>query len=831
VVGPEINDVPVGTALPLGIWVEVAGRKMQADFEPILERQIHHMINGAEGIWHMGQRDINWIRISQAAQARGFQIRHLGEIIHAKFLNDYPAIVDKVQVTIFTRRDEVEHRLVEARHTYRARNQRMESLTDESVDTFYSCLLCQSFAPNHVCVITPERLGLCGAYNWLDGKAAYEIDPTGPNQPLVKGECIDAVRGQWKNINDYVYANSKHTIESFNAYSLLDHPMTSCGCFEAIVALLPEANGVMIVNREYTGETPAGMKFSTLANMTGGGQQVPGFIGVGKSYVASRKFIAAEGGHRRIVWMPKELKETLSEELREIGDRLGIPDFIEQIADETVGTGVDQVRAHMERVGHPALSMPEITASSEHQSEPVPVPVPVPVAEKPEVGRTPRSAPDAPVRPPAERPATAPEADGIAAIITVLEQLRETPLTTAVTAGMSQQEQMAALQAGTAMHLLHAGTNMLLMYRGLLDHPPAQPEPAAPPQIAPLPPQPSPPEQPAMPERPIASAAIAIPVTFKLASDACNQPIRTVTLGGSGTRTSAVTIGGAEVLPFRHYQGNVGLRPVVAMEVFDQLPRNYPESLRTAFGDLLRDPAAMARHCVDKLGAEAISVRLLGTHPENGDSSPEAAAEVIAAVLKAVGVPLIVTGPNHFEKNNAVMKHIAAAFPGENLALNWVETDNYKTIAAAAMGYGHCVIAQTPIDVNMCKQLNILLTNLGVPPEKILVDPMTGALGYGLEYTYSVMERIRTSAFTGDPMLAMPMISMPGWEVARTKEARAPKRDFPLWGPESERGALLEIATAMSFLNSGADLLIMHHPLAARTVKRKIAEMMQATGN
>jgi acetyl-CoA decarbonylase/synthase complex subunit delta len=267
------------------------------------------------------------------------------------------------------------------------------------------------------------------------------------------------------------------------------------------------------------------------------------------------------------------------------------------------------------------------------------------------------------------------------------------------------------------------------------------------------------------------------------------------------------------------------------MEVFDQPPKGYPESLRRAFGDLLRDPAAMARHCVDKLGAEVISVRLLGTHPENGDASPEAAAEVVAAVLKAVGVPLIVTGPNHFEKNNAVMKHIAAAFPGENLALNWVETDNYKTIAAAAMGYGHTIVAQTPIDVNMCKQLNILLTNLGVAPEKILVDPMTGALGYGLEYTYSVMERIRAAAFTGDPMLAMPMISTPGWEVARTKEARAPKRDLPLWGNENERGALLEIATAMAFLNSGADLLILHHPLAARTLKRKIAEMMQATGN
>ena len=239
----------------------------------------------------------------------------------------------------------------------------------------------------------------------------------------------------------------------------------------------------------------------------------------------------------------------------------------------------------------------------------------------------------------------------------------------------------------------------------------------------------------------------------------------------------------------------------------------------------------MARHCVEKLGAEVISVRLLGTHPENGDAPPEAAAEVVGAVLKSISVPLIVTGPNHFAKNNAVMKHIAAAFAGENLALNWVETDNYKTIAAAAMGYGHCLIAQTPIDVNMCKQLNILLTNLGVPPEKILIDPMTGALGYGLEYTYSVMERIRTSAFTGDPMLAMPMISTPGWEVARTKEARAPKRDFPLWGAEGERGALLEIATAVSFLNAGADLLVLYHPVAARTVKRKIQEMMQVAGN
>ena len=243
VVGPDVDDVEEGGALPLAIWVEVAGRKMQADFEPILERQIHHLVNGGEGIWHMGQRDIIWIRISKAAKAKGFTIRHLGEILHAKFLNEYPAIVDKVQVTLYTDLAEVEARIGHARQVYRARNQRLESLTDESVDTFYSCLLCQSFAPNHVCVITPERLGLCGAYNWLDGKAAYEIDPTGPNQPLPKGECLDPVRGQWADINDYVYANSKQTIQGFNAYSMLEHPMTSCGCFEAIVACSPSATG------------------------------------------------------------------------------------------------------------------------------------------------------------------------------------------------------------------------------------------------------------------------------------------------------------------------------------------------------------------------------------------------------------------------------------------------------------------------------------------------------------------------------------------------------------------------------------------------------------
>ncbi|MHB9132256.1 MAG: acetyl-CoA decarbonylase/synthase complex subunit alpha/beta [Armatimonadota bacterium] len=861
VVGPDINDVPEGTALPLAVWVEVAGRKMQADFEPILERQIHHLINGGEGVWHMGQRDIIWMRISKAARDKGFAIRHFGEILHAKFLNDYPAIVDKVQITFYTEKEEVEKRLTEARRVYRERNLRLESLTDESVDTFYSCLLCQSFAPNHVCVITPERLGLCGAYNWLDGKAAYEIDPTGPNQPLTKGECIDPVRGQWADINDYVFANSKQTISRFNAYSMLEDPMTSCGCFEAIVALLPECNGVMIVNREFAGETPAGMKFSTLAGMTGGGQQVPGYIGVGKAYISSRKFISAEGGHPRIVWMPRELKETLREDLELIGKRLGIENFIDMIADETVGADAAAINAYMEKVGHPALTMWDITQPSPEAAEAdaargiqapaataaAPVAA-TPAQEKPAVtpeapkpaAEAPKAASPTPPAPVQAAPATPPVLTGgngdgnaqtLSYVINVLDQVRTKGAPTA-SANATPEQQMAALQMSTALNLLTAGANMLLMYSGALGQVPTMPAATVTPEAS-LTVEPMEMETvvvpqlttPVVEEKPLTPATIVLPTTFTVPGENINTTVRTVTLGGSGTRTSSVILGGAAALPFRHFEGNTGNPPAIALEVFDKVPRNYPDSLRSAYGDLLNDPAAMARYCVEELGAEAISVRLDGTHPDNGDRTPEQAAETVQSVLKAVGVPLIITGPANFDKMNAVIKQIASAFPDENLLLNWAETDNYKTVVAAAMGYNHCVIAQTPIDVNMAKQLNILATNMGLAPEKIVIDAYTGALGYGLEYTYSVMERIRTSAFTGDPMLAMPILGTPGYEVAKIKESKAPISAFPLWGPESERGALLEIATAMSLLNAGADLLIMYHPTAARTVKRKVAEM------
>ena len=360
VIGPEIDDVPDGTKLPVAIWVEAAGREMQPDFEPILERQIHEFTNCANGVFHMGQRDINWIRISKEAKNKGFKIRHLGSIFHAKFHGDFGKIVDKVQIRIYTRESDVLGLIDQARETYRKRDARMADMTDEAVETFYSCTLCQSFAPNHVCIITPERSGLCGAYNWLDGKAAHRINPTGPNQPVNKGEVIDPVKGQWREINDFVYRTSHKTLEAFNAYSIIDFPMTSCGCFECISGILPSANGIMVVYREYPGMTPSGMKFSTLAGTVGGGVQTPGFIGHSKHYIGSPKFISAEGGALRIVWMNRALKEAMEPVLRGIGERNGADGFFDMIADETVATTEEEVLEYVTKKNHPALSMPSL---------------------------------------------------------------------------------------------------------------------------------------------------------------------------------------------------------------------------------------------------------------------------------------------------------------------------------------------------------------------------------------------------------------------------------------------------------------------------------------
>ncbi|TWH48154.1 acetyl-CoA decarbonylase/synthase complex subunit alpha/beta [Sporomusa sp. KB1] len=357
VIGPEIDEMPEGSVFPLGFMIDIYGRKMQEDFEGVLERRIHYNLNYGEGLWHVAQRNMMWVRIGKNAHAAGFKIRDFGEILIAKFKSDFPAIIDRVQVTIITDKDVIEDKIKLAIEKYATRDARLKDLTDD-VETYYSCLLCQSFAPNHVCVVSPERLGLCGAVSWLDAKASNEINPLGPNQPIEKGECLDAEKGQWKNLNDFIYANSHSTVEAVNFYTLMEYPMTSCGCFEAIMAILPMCNGVMITTREHGGETPCGMTFSALAGTCGGGMQTPGFMGLGRRYITSKKFIKADGGLARLVWMPKELKEFLGQDLIDaaVAEGLGA-DFVDKIADETVGTSEDEILPFLEEKQHPALKL------------------------------------------------------------------------------------------------------------------------------------------------------------------------------------------------------------------------------------------------------------------------------------------------------------------------------------------------------------------------------------------------------------------------------------------------------------------------------------------
>jgi len=357
--GLDVDKVKEGGRLPLGIVVEVAGRKMQPDFEPVLERQIHTFMNEAQGLWHMGQRDISWIRISKDAFKAGFRLEHIGKLLHAMYHEQYSNILDKVQVKILTDEQKVVELRETARKVFAERDKRIAGMTDEDVDTFYSCTLCQSFAPNHVCVVSPERPGLCGAYSWLDCRAAYEIIPTGPNQPISKGKCIEPTIGQWDKVNAFVLKASGGNVERMSQYSMITDPMTSCGCFECIAAVLPSTGGIMIVNREFPEMTPCGMKFSTLAGTVGGGQQTPGFIGHSKHYILSRKFIAAEGGIKRVVWMPTMLKDEIKESFIKRTEELelGGEEFLDKIADETNATIEEEVLEFITKTEHPVTTM------------------------------------------------------------------------------------------------------------------------------------------------------------------------------------------------------------------------------------------------------------------------------------------------------------------------------------------------------------------------------------------------------------------------------------------------------------------------------------------
>ena len=356
IVGPDFDQAK---DLALATYVEVAGKKMQVDFESVIERKFHAWFNYMEGVMHTGQRNQVRIRVSNAAYDAGLRLKDFAEVLYVMIMDEFDAVVDKCQITLITDAAEAEKFRDEvAMPRYNQRDDRLASMTDEAVDRYFTCIMCQSFAPAHCCVVTPERLGLCGAVSWLDAKATYELNPNGPSQPIDKVGCLDERTGSYESVNEMVKNATHGAVESVTLYSILEDPMTSCGCFECICGIEPMSNGFIVVNREYKGMTPAGMTFGELASCTGGGVQTPGYMGHGRHFISSKKFIAAEGGIERIVWMPKELKDDVAERLNKTAKELyGIDNFTDMVADETVTTDCEELLNWLTEKGHPVLGM------------------------------------------------------------------------------------------------------------------------------------------------------------------------------------------------------------------------------------------------------------------------------------------------------------------------------------------------------------------------------------------------------------------------------------------------------------------------------------------
>jgi len=356
VIGPDLDSGLRGDR-PYALLIEVSGREMQADFEPVLERQIETMLNDLDGVVHRGQRTMVTLRIAQKAVDNGLSLRHLGEILHARYHNEYGMILSRVQITIFTEPAQIKAIKERAQAIFERRDKRLRSLADEDVETFYTCTLCQTIAAGHLCVISPEHPGACGAVDWMDARAAVSIRAVGPNKAIDKDGLIDSRLGQWESVNQIVKQESGGVREAYSLYSMLQDPSSACGDFECITAMLPGTNGVMVVDRRYDGITPTGMDWSMLYEMVASGAPVPGFLGHSKRAMGRDKFISAEGGWRRIVWMNHTLREELRPVLEVLATDAGLTGFVDRIATEDVGLTDDEILGWMQTCSHPALSM------------------------------------------------------------------------------------------------------------------------------------------------------------------------------------------------------------------------------------------------------------------------------------------------------------------------------------------------------------------------------------------------------------------------------------------------------------------------------------------
>jgi acetyl-CoA decarbonylase/synthase complex subunit beta len=345
VVGPDIKDMKEGGSYPLALMVDIAGEKLEKDMEAVLERRVHLYANYIEGLYHMNQRQDMWMRLNKDSFAKGLNsFEEIGKILIFLYTSEID-IIEKISITFVTDEKKAEELLADALKIYDERDEKARGLKEEDVKEFYSCALCQSFAPTHICAITPERIANCGAINWFDGKAAYKLDPEGPVQEVKKGDLIDPIRGEYTGTNQLAAEKSMGAYTRVYLHSAFEYPHTSCGCFQAIWFYIPEVDAFGLVNRDFVGPTIVGVPFSTMAADTSGGRQVEGFLGLALEYLRSPKFLQADGGLRRLVWAPKEIKERYKDVIPE--------DLYDKIATEEDVKNTDELVEFLDRVGHP----------------------------------------------------------------------------------------------------------------------------------------------------------------------------------------------------------------------------------------------------------------------------------------------------------------------------------------------------------------------------------------------------------------------------------------------------------------------------------------------
>jgi acetyl-CoA decarbonylase/synthase complex subunit beta len=347
ILGPDLKDMEEGKTYPFGILVEVAGPKLEPELEGVIERRIHAYCNYIEGFMHLNQRYDIWLRLSKKSFQKGLNsLQYIGKVLHRLFKSELP-IIETMQVTFITEPEKLKGLYSEALQIYEARDARARGLKDEEVDKFYGCVLCQSFAPTHVCVITPQRYSNCGAISWFDGRAAASIDPKGPVFTIEKGELLDPVKGEFSGVNEAAKKRTLGEITRVWLYTAFGYPHTSCGCFEGTAFYIPEVDGFGIVHRGYRDVTVNGLAFSTLADSTAGGRQVDGFHGISIEYMRSPKFLQADGGWNRVVWLPKEVKERVKD---------FIPtELVDRIATEENAKTVDELKTFLKDQNHPVV--------------------------------------------------------------------------------------------------------------------------------------------------------------------------------------------------------------------------------------------------------------------------------------------------------------------------------------------------------------------------------------------------------------------------------------------------------------------------------------------